>query len=301
MDAGKQQIIGYFIEEAREHLYTIERGLLNLQSVMQNQERVNEMFRAAHSIKGGAAMLGFDGIQKLAHRMEDCFKILKEEPVQVDQQLESLFLGGFDTLKELLERLQAPFGLREEDAERIVRDAEPLFQQLQAHLVELPRRRPVAATTQVNAAPAVSFSSQVMGVLKQMLALFKQQDTSQRRQQLLGLCDRLWQLGQGVRSWEALVRLAKQAIANSNYSFRTLAPVIIKELKEASDMITAGQAGRVAPSPALQQLALAQIPPRQISIALEPRAAAATLVKAFKREQLLELIRLLQQATTSSR
>ena len=78
MDAGNQQrILGYFIEEAKEHLETLEKGLLDLPSVVKEPERVNEMFRAAHSVKGGAAMLGFGSIQKTAHRLEDSFKILK--------------------------------------------------------------------------------------------------------------------------------------------------------------------------------------------------------------------------------
>ena len=54
----QQKILGYFIEEAKEHLETLERGILDLSAVIDDQERVNEMFRAANSVKGGAAMLG---------------------------------------------------------------------------------------------------------------------------------------------------------------------------------------------------------------------------------------------------
>ncbi len=98
----QQRILGYFIEEARDHLNTIEQGLLNLESTLNDSEMVNEVFRAAHSIKGGAAMLGLSSIQHTSHRLEDCFKVLKEHPVQIDQKLESLFLGVSDTLKALL-------------------------------------------------------------------------------------------------------------------------------------------------------------------------------------------------------
>ncbi|MCY7321030.1 MAG: Hpt domain-containing protein, partial [Phormidesmis sp. CAN_BIN36] len=83
---------GYFIEEARDHLNTIEQGLLNLQATIEDPEMVNEVFRAAHSIKGGAAMLGLGSIQQVAHRLEDHFKLLKETSIRVDQKLESLFL-----------------------------------------------------------------------------------------------------------------------------------------------------------------------------------------------------------------
>ena len=105
MDDNKQQIIHYFIEEAQEHLETVEQGLLDLTEVISDAERVNEMFRAAHSIKGGAAMLGFEGIQSTAHKLEDCFKILRDHPVPIDRKLETLFLKGYDALKALVEEL----------------------------------------------------------------------------------------------------------------------------------------------------------------------------------------------------
>ncbi|MBC7516036.1 MAG: Hpt domain-containing protein, partial [Alkalinema sp. FL-bin-369] len=49
----QQRIMGYFIEEAKDHLNTIEQGLLNLQGTLDDSEMVNEVFRAAHSVKGG--------------------------------------------------------------------------------------------------------------------------------------------------------------------------------------------------------------------------------------------------------
>ena len=73
----QQRIMGYFIEEAKDHLNTIEQGLLNLQATIEDPELVNEVFRAAHSVKGGAAMLGLTSIQQTAHRLEDSFKVLK--------------------------------------------------------------------------------------------------------------------------------------------------------------------------------------------------------------------------------
>jgi chemotaxis protein histidine kinase CheA/CheY-like chemotaxis protein len=130
----QQRILGYFIEEAKDHLNTIEQGLLNLQATLNDPEMVNEVFRAAHSIKGGAAMLGLSSIQHTSHRLEDCFKILKEYPIEVDQKLESLFLGVSDTLKALLEQLQSPIGLSEEVASDLMSEAEPLFQWLHEHL-----------------------------------------------------------------------------------------------------------------------------------------------------------------------
>ncbi|MEH2416757.1 Hpt domain-containing protein, partial [Nostoc sp.] len=130
----QQRILGYFIEEARDHLNTIEQGLLNLESTLNDPEMISEVFRAAHSIKGGAAMLGLTSIQHTSHRLEDCFKILKDNPVKIDEKLESLFLGVSDTLKALLEQLSGPFGLSEDAANTLMSETEPVFQWLYEHL-----------------------------------------------------------------------------------------------------------------------------------------------------------------------
>ncbi|NJM28094.1 MAG: phosphotransferase, partial [Pseudanabaena sp. RU_4_16] len=129
MDPAKQnQIMGYFIEEALEHLTTIEHGMLNLEAMLSDNEMVNEVFRAAHSIKGGAAMLGITSVQNISHRLEDYFKILKDNSnIQVDRKLQTLFLQCFDKLQELLDHLRGPFGLTKDDADAIMSDSEPLF------------------------------------------------------------------------------------------------------------------------------------------------------------------------------
>ncbi|MBW4574363.1 MAG: Hpt domain-containing protein [Aphanothece sp. CMT-3BRIN-NPC111] len=307
MDSGKQQILYYFIEEAKEHLDTLEKGLLDLQDVMADPERVNEMFRAAHSIKGGAAMLGFGSIQKAGHRLEDCFKILKEHPVKIDQKLESMFLQGYDTLQVLVEGLQGPFGLQEDEAEKTVQEAEPNFAQLQNYLNHLvnnggqasaspdPKSALKAPASQSSTTPTPNFAAQVTGALRQMLQLFKQQESAGTRQQLEDLCNRLLTLGMDIESWQILVKTVRQAIINPQNSYRTLAPVAIKELKQASELVPAGKANAIAPSPILQQLA-ASSTPKQISVPVEPRAAAKVLLQTFNQKQLAELVQLLQKA-----
>ena len=135
----QQRIMGYFIEEAKDHLNTIEQGLLNLQGTIEDNEMMNEVFRAAHSVKGGAAMLGIGAIQKVAHRLEDYFKVLRDTPVKIDQKLESLFLAVFDALQALLEQLQGPFGLQDEVSNNIMAGVEPVFTNLHTHLENQPQ------------------------------------------------------------------------------------------------------------------------------------------------------------------
>ena len=66
-----------FLEEATEYLNTIESGILGLATTQVNNQRMDAVLRAAHSIKGGAAMMGFQTLSQIAHRLEDFFKVLK--------------------------------------------------------------------------------------------------------------------------------------------------------------------------------------------------------------------------------
>lgn len=300
MVSGNQQILGYFIEEAKEHLETIEQGLSDLQSTIKDPESINEMFRAAHSVKGGAAMLGFSSIQKTAHRLEDGFKVLKENQIKIDQKLESLFFKCFDTMRDLLDRLQGPFGLRDEEAHQVMLDAEPIFGQLQAYLESLTggggetaRAESKQAIKTETSPPKPDFVTQVTAVLRQMLQLFKEKANPANRQQLEQLCNSLLNLGEDTESWQNLVQTAQTAIANPNCPYVTLAPLVIKELKQASEQLKAGKASQIAPSKNLQRIA-DNSPSKRIILVVEPKAAAETLVKTFNKKQLSQLMKALQ-------
>jgi chemotaxis protein histidine kinase CheA/CheY-like chemotaxis protein len=249
----QQRIMGYFIEEAKDHLNTIEQGLLNLQNTLDDSEMANEVFRAAHSVKGGAAMLGLGSIQRVSHRLEDFFKILKETPsVRTDQKLESLLLRVFDTLQELLEHLQGPFGLTEEAATTSMDGIEPVFAELEQHLSQLVSGAAVAPATPA----ALSwFQQQVPVGLRAMLELFKQADgLSDARGQLQSCCTQLKAPSAAVLEWNLLVDQVYRAIGIPENGYRTLAGVVLKDLKQAQELVLSGRSREVAASPALQAL-----------------------------------------------
>ncbi|MBW4493733.1 MAG: Hpt domain-containing protein [Oscillatoria princeps RMCB-10] len=137
LPAWRERITGYFIEETKDNLTTIERGLLNLPTTLSDPESVKELCRAANSLKGGAAMLGISSIQKIAHHLEQCFKAFKDNLVKPDQKLELLLLQLYTTLQELLEQFAGPFGLREEVAAQIMSRAWPVIEELNSHLQQL--------------------------------------------------------------------------------------------------------------------------------------------------------------------
>lgn len=291
-NANTQKILGFFIEESKEHLETIEQGILNLSATANDAEQVNELFRAAHSIKGGAAMLGYSCIQKTAHRLEDAFKVLREHRITIDQKLESLLLKSYDALQELIEKLQSPLGLPDDDAEAIISQVEPTFGELQGHLASLLTPGSVIESPKEKA--SIDWGTRVRDLLKQMLQLFKQEANTASRQQLQNLCHQLSQLAPHETGWQKLIKMAQTAIANPKHNYHTLAPVVIKELKLASDLIELGQNQRITPSSELQYLAAAKLP--QILVTLEPKSVANTLLQMFNQQQVSQVIQILQSA-----
>ncbi len=269
----QQRIMGYFIEEAKDHLNTIEQGLLNLQSTIEDSEMVNEVFRAAHSVKGGAAMLGLNSIQRVSHRLEDFFKVLKETPVRVDQKLENLFLRAFDALQELLGQLQGPFGLTDDAANNIVAGVEPTFEELEQHLNKLAGgaglpQLSIPVTSGLNLDDELETSIQVDALqqifrndvptrLRDMLQLFKQPETDPvTRQQLQELCRSLSSIGEqhGLTTWCHLIETARRAITHSDNSYRTLAPIVIRDIKLGQELVLAGRTDEIVPCAQLQAL-----------------------------------------------
>ncbi|MEG4403670.1 Hpt domain-containing protein [Microcoleus sp. MON2_D5] len=143
-----QRIIGYFIEETTEQIQIIGQGLQYLQNTVPDPQRIHQLIRASHSIKGGAAMLGFSSIQRIAHRLEDYLKLLRECPIAIDSRLQSLLTEVFDILAALVSKVSKGFGLNHEDANQMLSLAEPVFDELDAYLrVRIPTRLTVRATT----------------------------------------------------------------------------------------------------------------------------------------------------------
>jgi len=277
----QQRILGYFLEEAREHLNTIEQGLLNLQSTLNDSEMINEVFRAAHSIKGGAAMLGLSSIQHTSHQLEDCFKTLKEHPIQVDQRLESLLLDICDTLKALVDNLGNPFGLSEEKAQALMSKTEPVMQWLNEHIELLLKQGNGGITSfnnssltrlqldtpvpmQVEKLPVTTkqnqdwteFQTQVLQILREMLQQFKQTNLGNSRENLQECCHQLAKIGKDLNlsNWCSLCESAALAISNPNNSYLTLAKIIITEIKQAQELVFQNRDAEIAISQQLETL-----------------------------------------------
>ncbi|MEL7084872.1 MAG: response regulator [Cyanobacteria bacterium J06597_1] len=274
---AQQRIMGFFIEEARDHLVNLEQGLLSLQESASDSELINELFRGAHSIKGGAAMLGISSIQHTAHRMEDTFKVFREREVPVDRKLETLLLRCYDTLASLFDKLQSDEGLSPEDGEATLAETEPIFKQLDLHMkVLLGELSPEAAAAQVEtagtAAPPAkktpslqdSFQQYVTRLMREMLDLFKQSDSIDTRTRLREIGQSLAQLGETYElpNWATLCQAIDASLAISTHQLPPLARQILPALKQAQQQVLAGTDSAIQVPAELQALTV----PVEISV-----------------------------------
>ncbi|MEL6457191.1 MAG: hybrid sensor histidine kinase/response regulator [Cyanobacteria bacterium J06621_15] len=88
----------YFLSEAPELLQTIEEELFGLVED-RSTNRVHNLMRATHTLKGGAANVELESINKIAHSLEDVFKALYNPEVEIDSQLHSLLIQAFECLQ----------------------------------------------------------------------------------------------------------------------------------------------------------------------------------------------------------
>jgi two-component system, chemotaxis family, sensor histidine kinase and response regulator PixL len=99
----EQQVKLQFLDEATDYLDTIESELLGLGTGKVTGKQLDSLMRAAHSIKGGAGMMGYTTLARLGHHLEDYFKIVQYgKSAPPDAEIEQLMLGTVDKLRQIV-------------------------------------------------------------------------------------------------------------------------------------------------------------------------------------------------------
>ena len=104
-----------FLQESAEHLGVIESGLLKLNAASADPELLNGIFRAAHSIKGGAGTFGLTNVVKLTHALENLLDLMRNGEVQPSPESVAIMLQAADLLKILTagRDTECPAGMQE--------------------------------------------------------------------------------------------------------------------------------------------------------------------------------------------
>jgi two-component system, chemotaxis family, sensor kinase CheA len=105
MDQLDDEIMTLFVEDSREHLGNIEAALMDMErdGADIDEELVNTVFRAAHSIKGGAGFLNLNNIRDLSHKLENLLHMIRNREIVPDTRIINRLLAGFDRLLGLVE------------------------------------------------------------------------------------------------------------------------------------------------------------------------------------------------------
>ncbi len=114
------QYLEIFIDETKEHLQSLNQQLLVLETEPENSETINEIFRAAHSLKGMAGTMGFKRMQRLTHDMENVFSEIRNGKMGVTAELVDVLFKGLDALEGYLSNIQASADEGTEDYEDII-------------------------------------------------------------------------------------------------------------------------------------------------------------------------------------
>ena len=101
------QFYGVFFEEAGENLANFENLLLNIDLDAPDDEDLNAIFRAAHSIKGGSATFGFTDVAELTHQLETLLDRVRKHELHLTNEMVDALLESGDVLKAQLARHQA--------------------------------------------------------------------------------------------------------------------------------------------------------------------------------------------------
>ena len=115
------QYLEIFIDETKEHLQNLNTQILELEQAPDNMDTINEIFRAAHSLKGMAGTMGYKRMQNLTHDMENVFSEVRNGAVKINASIIDTIFQCLDALEEYLENIQSSADEGTNDNENIIK------------------------------------------------------------------------------------------------------------------------------------------------------------------------------------
>jgi len=106
MKMDMSQYLDIFLEESKEHLGNLNQKLLDLEKNSGDMSALNEIFRAAHTLKGMSSTMGFEDLADLTHHMEDVLVDFKEGVLQVDPISTDAIFKCFDRIQTIIEQIE---------------------------------------------------------------------------------------------------------------------------------------------------------------------------------------------------
>jgi len=149
------QYLEIFIDETREHLQSLNEQILILEKEPENVDTINEIFRAAHSLKGMAGTMGYKRMQRLTHDMENVFSEIRNGKMKASPKLVDVLFKGLDALEQYLDVIVNSGDEGTEDNEDIIKVLNEILNEGLGGAAE-----PAAAAA---SAPAAAAATQAVG------------------------------------------------------------------------------------------------------------------------------------------
>ena len=115
------QYLEIFIDESNEHLQSLSDQLMILEKEPDNSDTINEIFRAAHSLKGMAGTMGYKRMQNLTHDMENVFSEVRNGAMKVNSELVDVLFQCLDALETYVSNIQNTQDEGTDDNEPIIK------------------------------------------------------------------------------------------------------------------------------------------------------------------------------------
>ncbi|MBO5096831.1 MAG: chemotaxis protein CheA [Agathobacter sp.] len=147
------QYLEIFIDESSEHLQSLSDCIMTLEKEPDNKDTINEVFRAAHSLKGMAGTMGFKRMQHLTHDMENVFQEVRSDKIAVDSAMIDLLFKCLDAIDGYLANVKASSDEGTEDNEIIIKELNDFIAKANGEAAES------AASAPATSAPAEEASA----------------------------------------------------------------------------------------------------------------------------------------------
>ena len=135
------QYLEIFIDETKEHLQSLNEQLLILEKEPENENTINEIFRAAHTLKGMSGTMGYKRMQNLTHNMENIFSEIRNGKMSVTATIVDLLFKGLDALENYLSNISSTGDEGSEEYTEIISQLDVCLKQ---GLGEMPAAAPAA-------------------------------------------------------------------------------------------------------------------------------------------------------------
>ena len=123
------QYLELFIDETKEHLQSLNEHILELEKEPEDTDTINEIFRAAHTLKGMAGTMGYTRMQRLTHDLENVFQEIRNGNMKANAKLIDILFRGLDALEGYLEIISTTGSEGTEDNEDIIKDLDELVKE----------------------------------------------------------------------------------------------------------------------------------------------------------------------------